>query len=212
MEKSNRLGAYEQFSRFLNPCFALDVRMDVTAVVAFSKSTGTSFFINALYLAVTALHEVEEMRYRIEGGEVYCYDTVDPGYTVMTDNGAYRNCRHAMTFDYKEFYERCQEAMDHVRSHPDSREFSSGRYDEIYFTCVPWTDFTSLSQPLPLGDASSLSIPRIAWGRYVEEDGRMRMTVNMTLDHALMDGEHASRAFALIQKRFDDPGSFIDRA
>ncbi len=66
-----------------------------------------------------------------------------------------------------------------------------------------------MSHPMPLGDDGSLSIPRIVWGKYVEEDGRLRMTMNITADHVLMDGYQMSMAFKAVQERFDDPESFI---
>jgi len=213
MAERNRARTFEYFSGFINPCFSMDVRMDVTEVVELSRRTGTSFFINTLYLVTTALHSIEEMRFRILDGDVVCYDVIHPGFTVMTDNGAYRNSFSEMSFDYSEFYSRCRAAIDYTREHPDDRDDPSnafvGRLDVFYFSCIPWIDFRSMSHPLPLGEDGPLSIPRIVWGRYVEENGRLMMTMNLTADHALMDGYQMAMAFKEIQKRFDDPGSYI---
>ena len=51
---------YNWFKTFSNPCYGLNVKMDVTEVVKYSKETKTSFFINVLYLITIGLNSVEE--------------------------------------------------------------------------------------------------------------------------------------------------------
>ncbi len=36
------------------------------------------------------------------------------------------------------------------------------------------------------------SIPRLAWGRFREEGGRLVMPLSVQVHHALVDGRHAS--------------------
>ena len=78
---------YNWFKTFSNPCYGLNVKMDVTEVVKYSKETKTSFFINVLYLITIGLNSVEEMRLREVDGEIRLYDTINPTFTVMTNSG-----------------------------------------------------------------------------------------------------------------------------
>ena len=59
---------YKWFKTFSNPCYGLNVKMDVSKVVEYSKKTSTSFFINLLYLITIGLSSVEETQIRTEDG------------------------------------------------------------------------------------------------------------------------------------------------
>ena len=54
----------------------------------------------------------------------------------------------------------------------------TNEYNEFYLTCTPWIDFVSLTHPIP-DDKSSQSIPRICWGKYVEENGTYNITLKI---------------------------------
>ena len=45
-EKWNRKTQYEWFNSFSNPCYGIDIELDVTRIVQYSKASHTSFFIN----------------------------------------------------------------------------------------------------------------------------------------------------------------------
>ena len=77
----NRKSQYLWFNSFMNPTYGIDVKMDVTNLVNYSKKTKTSFFINFLYCLTVALNEVEEFRLRYVNGEVRLYDYINPTYT-----------------------------------------------------------------------------------------------------------------------------------
>ena len=47
-EKWNRKTQYEWFNSFSNPCYGIDIELDVTRIVQYSKASHTSFFINFL--------------------------------------------------------------------------------------------------------------------------------------------------------------------
>lgn len=42
-------------------------------------------------------------------------------------------------------------------------------------------------------------IPSIGWGKYVEENGRYKMTMHITVNHSLIDGKPLADAFNNIQ-------------
>ena len=50
-----KINQYNWFRTFSNPCYGLDVKMDVTKILEFSKRTNTSFFINVLYIITQEL-------------------------------------------------------------------------------------------------------------------------------------------------------------
>ena len=91
---------YDWFRKFSNPCYGMNVKVDVTEVVKTSKESGTSFFANVLFLLTTALNSVTEMRMREVKNEIRLYDVINPTFTVMTDSGKFVNAGFKMTNDY----------------------------------------------------------------------------------------------------------------
>lgn len=55
-----------------------------------------------------------------------------------------------------------------------------------------------MTHPLIDNDYESLSCPRICWDKYREENGKMVMTLNITVNHCFIDCYPLSKAFNLI--------------
>ena len=49
IENSPRKKTYDWFKSFKNPTYGINVTMDVTKFVAYTKATNTSFFINSYF-------------------------------------------------------------------------------------------------------------------------------------------------------------------
>lgn len=79
---------------------------------------------------------------------------------------------------------------------------TGARTDLAWLSCLPWLDFTHLdnAQPGP-GDC----IPRIAWGRFVQDPGgdRWTMALSIQVHHALADGRHVAEAVAAVRAALD---------
>lgn len=190
MEKQGRKKHFEWFSSFPDPTFSINVRVDVTNVVRHAKQHGKSFFIELLYLATEALHSVPEMRMRIKGDDVVIFDLVNPSYTIMTESGNFENCRHQMSHDYAVFYARAAEAIAETKAGTRKKTYFNDLsvVDDFYITSVPWVDFTAVTHPQPTFSKENMSIPRICWGKYTEHTGRYELTLNLSANHALVDG------------------------
>ncbi|MGN1103281.1 MAG: CatA-like O-acetyltransferase [Candidatus Coproplasma sp.] len=200
---------YLNFINYTNPIFSLSTRLDVTALYDSCKKRGTSFFTDFMFIAVTCLNSVEEFRLRIKDGNVVLYDSISPSYIVMSDDGVIVTCRSASCADYAKFYENARRDAELARTNKKTKEFNDGSNDVYYISCMPWTDFTSVTNPYDLKDAEASSIPRLTWGKYTEENGRKRLTMDIAAHHALIDGEPICRAFNKIQSAMDDPDKFF---
>ena len=58
----------------------------------------------------------------------------------------------------------------------------------IYFSCTPWFDFTALTNEHNFDRDDS--VPRLAWGKYYEEGGRLWVHLSVEVNHRLIDGVH----------------------
>lgn len=211
INKWERKSIYEYFKTFSNPCYGFDVEMDITSLVNFTKNTNTSFFINILFLVYLGLEEIEEMRMRIINDEVIVYDSINPSYTVMTNLGTFENCGIKATHDYKTFYANVHENVENakIKKHIKDSYNDSKLMDDYYITCVPWLSFTSMTHPLPDNDHSNASVPRICWGKYYKKDDKVKIMLNITANHMLVDGKAMSDAFNAIQNNFDNAENLL---
>ena len=50
VEKMDRRKTYEWFKTFKNPTYGVNVNLDVTKLVKYTKETNSSFFINFLFI------------------------------------------------------------------------------------------------------------------------------------------------------------------
>ena len=115
VEKMDRRKTYEWFKTFKNPTYGVNVNLDVTKLVKYTKETNSSFFINFLFILVKCLNKVPEMRERIVNGEPVLYDVCNPGITVLTKNDTFENVRFSYVDNYHEFYNIAKKILIKLR-------------------------------------------------------------------------------------------------
>ena len=204
-EQLKNQSQYRWFKTFANPCYGLNVKMDVSEVVKYSKETKTSFFVNILYLITTALNSIEEFKIREVKDEIRIYDTINPTFTVMTDVGIYENAGFKMVDDYKIFYNTAREIIDKVKKQTSFKQTynDSMLFDDYYMTCLPWICIEGMSHPLCENNNESLTVPRLCWDKYRIENGKFVMLLNITVSHCYIDGFTLSKGFTKIQENFN---------
>ena len=210
LDKWNRAELFREFIGMATSIYDMTVRMDVTNLVNHCKETAQSFFINYLYLALRELNAIPEFRMRIHDGEPYLYDKVDCSFTVANQFGYFVNRSAAFT-EYKPFYQRVsatiEEAKHEKNTHPQNSDLA--RTDLIYFSAIPWIDYQSMTLPVltnPSGtsDQTYNIVPCVGWGKYVEENQLLKMSMHMKISHAFIDGKPLADAFNHIQAAIDE--------
>lgn len=203
---------YENFVSYTNPVFSLSTRLDVTKLCERCTKEKTSFFVDFLYLVVKCLNSIEEFRLRIKNNEVVLYDEIHPSYIVLTDEGVIVTCRTEICNSYSEFYKnaRADIAAARKRKNNDS-EFNFNKENNCYYiSSMRWVDLVSVSNPYDLKNNDASSIPRLTWSKFVEENGRKKMTFDISVHHALIDGEPVCRGFIKIQEALNHIEKFFN--
>jgi chloramphenicol O-acetyltransferase type A len=103
--------------------------------------------------------------------------------------------------------ENMGKAVDHVRNDTGPLK-PTLRDDVIYHTTLPWISFTSFAHARTKGRGDS--IPRIVFGKFINEADRMMMPISIEVHHALMDGLHVGRYLARLEEALADPEAFIN--
>ena len=109
-------------------------------------------------------------------------------------------------------YKRCHEVVEYEKTNLNHRdEYNDSSYfDDFYFSCLPTLDFIGMTHPMIYSDKSSQSCTRALWGKFVLENGRYKMTLNLTASHALIDGFPMAEGFNKTQEIINTFEEFIN--
>ena len=173
-----RSESFAFFSSLDQPFYSVCFRVDVTALHAYTKANGLSFYHSMVWLVTQAVNETENLRYTLRGGEIL---------TVPWDSSLPAFCRAA-----KEKSER-QTAFLESASETD---------DLVYLSCLPWFDLTCCTNERNFDKDDA--IPRITWGKYVRQGGRETLGLSIEVNHRFVDGVHLGRFYEALQQKIND--------
>jgi len=200
---------FELFRGLAFPYFNLCADVDVAPLVRARQTCQTRipFTAHLVHVLARAANGVPELRQRIRGDAVVEHRVVHPSITILAEDETFGFCFFEYAEDAGPFARTAAAAMERARTAP-SIEDEPGRDDYLFMTSIPWVSFTSMMHPVPLDPPDS--VPRIAWGRYRNEGGRMPMPLSLHAHHGLVDGLHAGRFFDRVQRRIDDAEQWVD--
>ena len=190
---------YHYFGELDDPYFGITAKADFTSCYRQAKQDGESFFLYSLHKILYAVNAVEEFRYRIENGEVVLYDTVGASPTIGREDGSFGFGVFEYHEDRGRFVEEAKKEIDRVKK--DSGLClgeGEARNDLIYYSSIPWMDFTDLKHAGRMSKGQS--IPRISTGKLVPDGDRLLMSVSVEVNHGLADGYHVARFFKEIDR------------
>lgn len=205
-----RRDLFEFFRGYDNPYFNICTQLDITNLYAHLRSEPSVSISLALhYVALRAANEIEPFRYRLRDGKVLVHEIVHGGTIVLQPNESFNFAYFDYQTDFREFIADAQQSVDEARRenkplNPDPSE------NRIHFTVLPWISFTSFAHARNLGREES--IPKIAFGKFFEENGRTLLPFSVEVHHALMDGLHVGRYVARVQELVDTPETIFGSA
>src|SRR5262249_22748105 len=149
---------------------------------------------------------IEPFRYRLKDGKVFVYDVVNGGTTVLLPNESFTYAYFDYQKDFDLFVSEMGRAVEAVRS--GSGELKpTMRDDVIYHTTLPWISFTSFAHARNKGRGDS--IPRIVFGKFIEQGNKLLLPLSVEVHHALMDGLHVGRYFSGFEAAMAAPEDFV---
>lgn len=191
---------FEFFTGFDEPFFGLVADVDVTTAQAEARQLGVSFFLYYLYHAVQAANAVEAFRYRIEQGQVYCYDQVHASATIGRPDHTFGFSFIEQRASLADFVAAAQPELAAVRQATGlGLNERTGRPDVLHCSAVPWVRFTALSHARALSRPDSA--PKLSFGQAYQQGDTRRMAVSVHLHHALGDAYHVGEFMTEFQQR-----------
>ena len=189
----SRKELFDFFIDYSHPYFNVCARVDITALVAFVRKRSDLRISVALhYFSLRLANEIEPFRYRLKDKDVYVYDVVHGGTTVLMPNETFIYAYFDYQPEFEQFARGMTKAVDEVRSGSGALK-PTMRDDVMYHTTLPWMSFTSFAHARNKGRGES--IPRIVFGKFEEDNSRLMLPISVEVHHALMDGIHVGRFF-----------------
>ena len=196
-----RKGVFRHFSEDCKCSVSMTSRVDVTELVKYSKSTGTKFYINFLYLLTKVLNSRDDykMAYLWQTEDIICYDVINPTQYVFHEDT--ETCTPVYTNydpDYKTFYDN---ALADVEKAKQTREYmldSMNHPNWFDASYISWLSYDSLNVELP--DGYLYFQPIINWGKYREENGRLMLPLTVRMNHAIADGYLVAKVYKLLDE------------
>ena len=199
-----RKGVYRHFTEDCKCSTSMTARLDVTALAARSKRTGTKFSVNFLYLLAKVLNSRDDYRmgYLWQTDELICWDVINPTqYVFHEDTETCTPVYTAYDPDYETFYAGAVADIERARATREYGLDAAGHPNWFDASCIPWLSYDALNVELP--DGYLYFAPIVNWGRYREENGRLMMPVSVRLNHAVADGFLVANVFRLLQREIE---------
>ena len=203
MNTWSRKQLFDHFSMTADPFWAVTYEEDVTEIRRFAKRNGISFYHAMIWCVSRALNAVKEFHYTIREDGIYELDERLPSFTSMKEGS-----ENFQIITVNELSDDILTFCNHAKQTAESQE-EFIRYEKesdalIFISCLPWINVTGLTNE-GLTDSND-SIPRIAWGRYQEKNGRTVLSMSFEVNHRLIDGYHIGQfheAFRFIASSLD---------
>ena len=184
------------FSPISNPFYALSFRLDVTKLRAFCKARGLSFYHSLIWLCTRALERVEAFSYALSDGKVVRLESRRPSFTHLPKGSEqFRIVTLPCEGSLEDF---CAAAKKKTEKQDFFIDMGGEGIDMIFFSCLPWLDVTGLTNERDLDRDDA--VPRIAWGKYTEENGRWMLGMSLEVNHRFIDGLHIGRFAQELEK------------
>ncbi len=193
---------YEMFSKMDYPFYSVTIPVDVTEIKRLSKARGVSFYMLMVWVCTKALNSVPEFRIRIRGDELVVLDQANPSFTYMPKGSeVFKIVTLPWEPEWESFCRNAQEQSEQQTCFIRSGEETDSL---IYFSCTPWFDFTALTNEHNFDKDDT--VPRLAWGKYFQENGRLWVHLSVEVNHRTIDGFHIGALKAILDREIQHLG------
>lgn len=179
---------FDFFSPMSQPFFSVTFKQDVTKLVQFTRENRLSFYYSLVYLSTRAVNSVEAFRYALRGEDLVLFDRRIPSFTDLKPGA---ETFHIVTLPMEEDLRSFCAAAGAKSAAQTAFLDQEDSLDLIYFSCLPWVELTALTNERNFDPDDA--VPRIAWGKYAEEQGRKVLHISLELNHRFVDGLHVGR-------------------
>ncbi|MBE6121240.1 MAG: chloramphenicol acetyltransferase [Erysipelotrichaceae bacterium] len=191
-ESWERKELYNHFLHTEKPFWSVTFRADVTKLRRYAKTHRLPFYFVMVWAVTEAMNRTDAFLYTIREDGIYHLERRYPSFTYLPPGSDLFRIA-TIDKDVSSPEDFCRAASE-ITSSQDCFLVESKESDQLIFiSCLPWIDVTGLTNE-GMTDPSD-SIPRIAWGQYQEENGRLMLGMSLEVNHRLIDGLHVGQFY-----------------
>lgn len=191
-----RRETYEYFSKISNPFYMTTFRQDVTKLYKYAKKHNLSFYSTMIWACTQAINLTDAFKLTLRNGKLIILEQRNPSFTSLR---AGEEEFFIVTLNHNQNLETfCKEAAELTKNQQNFINHQKESDSLIYFSCLPWIELTALTNERDMSSENALndSIPRIAWGKFADENGKKKLELSIEVNHRFIDGVHIGQ-FAL---------------
>ena len=193
---------YNFFGSYDDPYFGVVVNVDCTKAYNYCKKNTVYFFLYYTYQSIKALKMVENFRYRIIDDEVWLFDRVHASPVIAREDHTFGFATFEYTGDFGSFKAIAEKQIAEVQTYTGLSVGERPRMiDVVHYTTLPWFSFTGFKHEKNIRHFES--IPKLAFGKFFESDGKLMMPHSINANHGLVDAYHIAKYLEFFQESLD---------
>ena len=196
---TTRAMAYELWMKAPNPMVTFFKTLDVTNLIKVSKRKRMKFNMLLDYCIGKATVNVKEFYILPVGDKLIQYDTIAVNTIVKNRDGEVSSCDILYEEDLNKYNKEYLEYTSWVAENCQDRDLSN---DSMVIGTSAIID-TEIDGAVGM-NSGIFNNPFIIWGRYKKKWFKYYLTLSFQFHHTQMDGAHAGRFLANLQKEIND--------
>ncbi|MEW7293053.1 CatA-like O-acetyltransferase [Aquimarina sp. 2304DJ70-9] len=199
----NRKEHFEFFGSFDEPFFGITSTVDFSKGYQKIKDLGYPYFLFYLHKSLQAANAVEAFRYRIEDDQIFVYDEIHASPTIGREDHTFGFSFMEFNKDFETFVSEAKKEIEEVTNSTGLRHTDNAkRVDTIHYSSIPWYNFTGITHARHFQFVDS--VPKISFGKYTKENGKLNLPVSINVHHGLADGYHVGQYLEEFQRLLNE--------
>lgn len=198
LKDTTRAMAYELWMKAPNPMVTFFKTLDVTNLIKVSKRKHMKFNMLLDYCIGKAAVNVKEFYVLPVGDKLIQYDTIAVNTIVKNRDGEVNSCDILYVEDLNKYNNEYLEYTSWVAENCQDRDLSN---DSMVIGTSAIID-TEIDGAVGM-NSGIFNNPFIIWGRYKKKWFKYYLTLSFQFHHTQMDGAHAGRFLANLQKEIN---------
>lgn len=198
-KETSRAQAFKLWMKAPNPMVTFFKTIDVTRIVKVSRKTGLKFNMLLDYCIGRAASTIKEFYMLPVGDKLMQYDSIAVNTIVKNKEGEVSSCDILYTENLEEFNRQYLEHTAQVAATCQDRDLS----DDCMVIGTSAIIDTEIDGAVGM-NSGTFNNPFLIWGRYRKKWFRYELPISFQFHHTQMDGAHAGRFLANLQKEIDN--------
>jgi chloramphenicol O-acetyltransferase type A len=181
------------------PFYNLNVNVNITGIREVAKVNNVSLNNLLIFLTIRSINKIENFRYRLRENSVVLHESLHPSFAhIKAGDDLFSMITVDFHDNFIEFDLIIRKEIENTVSYFNLNKLAC-RDDFVFISPIPWISFTATDHTLNLKKEDA--IPRITWGKYFEDNGRILLPYNIQVNHIFVDGLHVGQFFEELENQ-----------